>query len=175
VIDVLDVTSVEPGVGYVYRWVNLVNGRMYIGSHDGSNPRYRASGVLIRQAFEKYGDQSFRREYLYVGPDYRIEEEKFLLLVDASTNPEYYNLKNTAVGWDSGQGNPMYGKSGPEHPKFGVPCSEENRKKLSDERKGDPKFGRRGEKNHNYGKRMPEEVKEKLRQWCYVEIPFQQL
>lgn len=109
-IDVLDVSSPPLGVGYVYRWVNLVNGEMYIGSHDGGDPRYTASGILIRRAFKKYGMDKFSRQILYIGPNFREEEERFLILVDAASSDEYYNLKNSAIGAASGKNNLFYGK-----------------------------------------------------------------
>lgn len=109
-IEVLDIDEVEPGVGYVYRWVNLVNGKMYIGSHDGNDPRYTASGILIRKAFAKYGIDRFTRELLYIGENFRKEEERLLILVDAANNSEYYNLKNSAIGAGSGPNNTFYGK-----------------------------------------------------------------
>lgn len=160
-IDVLDVPGVAPGVGYVYRWVNLVNGRMYIGSHDGSNKNYRASGVAIRKAFEKYGHENFRREFLYVGDNFRQEEERLLRLVDAANSKSYYNLKNTAVGFGSSD-NPNLGRFGADHPKFGKSMSEESKKKMSDARKGDSSWGRSGEKNHNFGKQFSAETRKKI-------------
>jgi len=158
-IDVLDVTSVEPGVGYVYRWVNLVNGKMYIGSHDGSDPAYRASGILIRRAFKKHGFENFSRQILYIGEDFRAEEERLLILVDAASNSEYYNLKNSAIGAGSGSNNLFYGKKHtPEvramislsvksrpNPMLGRTHSKESRDRMS------LNTDMRGEKNSMYG------------------------
>lgn len=167
-IDVLDIDSVEPGIGYVYRWVNLVNGKMYIGSHSGSKPNYKTSGVAIRKAFAKHGMENFRREYLYVGPNYRLEEERLLLLVDAMRNPLYYNMVNAAIGVGSGPDNPMYGRPGT---RIGLTHTDEAKKKISvahkgktisDEMKAALSVAFSGEKNPNYGKTMSQEQREKI-------------
>jgi group I intron endonuclease len=167
-IDVLDIDSVEPGVGYVYRWVNLVNGKMYIGSHSGSKPYYKASGVAIKKAFSKHGMENFRREFLYVGSDYRLEEEKSLTLVDAMNNPMYYNMMNTAIGVGSGPDNPRYGKPGT---RLGLTHTDETKQKISaihkgktisDDMKETLRLAFSGEKNPNYGKTMSDEQRSKI-------------
>lgn len=57
----------------------------------------------------------------------------------------------------SGEGNPMYCRSGELSPNYGKTFSEETREKI--------RQATLGEKNHNYGRRMPEEQKEKLREY----------
>lgn len=50
---------------YVYRTVNKVNGKYYIGKHKGEiGDSYLGSGTVIRQAIEKYGKESFEKEEL---------------------------------------------------------------------------------------------------------------
>lgn len=167
-IDVLDIDKVEPGVGYVYRWTNLVNGKMYIGSHSGSKKYYRASGVAIKKAFDKHGMENFRREFLYVGEDYRNEEERLLILVDAMHSPMYYNMMNTAIGVGFGAENPQYGKPGTRR---GIKHTDPAKQKISRVHKGktiseEVKAGLRismaGPNNPNYGKAMSDEQKAKL-------------
>jgi 3'-phosphoadenosine 5'-phosphosulfate sulfotransferase len=85
--------------GFTYKWINLVNGKWYIGSHKGSiDDGYTASGVRIQAAFLKYGIDKFVREILYEGTAFREEEERLLVAYDAENNPQSYNLKNSAVG-----------------------------------------------------------------------------
>lgn len=169
-IDVLDIDKVEPGVGYVYRWVNLVNGKMYIGSHDGSNKNYRASGVAIRDAFEKYGMEQFKREFLYIGNDYRLVEERLLVLVDAMRSQLYYNMTNSAIGVGSGPDNHRYGKPGT---RLGLAHTDSAKKKMSAVHKGKTiseemkealRISFSGERNPNYGKTMPQEQRDKIRE-----------
>lgn len=85
--------------GFVYKWINTVNSKWYIGSHEGTpTDGYTASGKLIKKAFNKYGMEKFKREVLYEGANFREEEEKLLLYYDAENDIKSYNLKNSAVG-----------------------------------------------------------------------------
>lgn len=117
--------------------------------------------------------ENFRRELLYIGEDYRQEEEKFLVLVDAIRNPVYYNMMNTAIGQGTGVDNPMYGKSGPLSPVFGKPITEFQRQRLSETHKGKIESAETREKkrvaslgtnNPNYGVAMTNEQKQKISQ-----------
>jgi group I intron endonuclease len=85
--------------GIVYKWTNNINKKWYIGSHKGSvGDKYTASGVAIKRAFKKYGINSFSREIIYEGPDYREVEELVLKTLKASTSANSYNLKDDAIG-----------------------------------------------------------------------------
>lgn len=54
-------------IAHIYRITNLVNGKMYVGQHDGSNKNYFAGGKLIKKAIKKYGKENFKREILVEG------------------------------------------------------------------------------------------------------------
>lgn len=54
-----------------------------------------------------------------------------------------------------GDKNPMYGRCGELHPLYGVPCSEERKRKISQANKGKTSYWK--------GKHLPEHVKQKLR------------
>ena len=80
----------------VYRTVNVVNGKFYIGVHKTSNPHdeYLGSGKLITQAILKYGVGNFRKEILDIfdkpEPAFELERQ----LVDNQLGlPGCYNLK----------------------------------------------------------------------------------
>lgn len=97
--------------GFVYRWTNKINGRMYIGSHNGNKKNYVGSGLTFRAAVKKHGIANFEREILYEGPDFREVEERLLKEVDAAGSPMYYNEKNEAMGGSfRGKKNGMFGK-----------------------------------------------------------------
>lgn len=52
--------------GYVYKTINLVNGKIYIGQHksDKFDYTYLGSGVKLRNAIRKYGVQNFKVEVI---------------------------------------------------------------------------------------------------------------
>lgn len=84
--------------GYVYQIKNTVNGKTYIGlrklSRDNSWRGYMGSGVLIKQAIDKYGKEKFIKSFL--GYAYSQEElyklEKILIEDAKSKGKADYNL-----------------------------------------------------------------------------------
>lgn len=52
---------------YIYCVTNLINGKVYVGQHDGSKSHYYASGTLIQQAIKKYGKGNFKRDIIIKG------------------------------------------------------------------------------------------------------------
>lgn len=54
--------------GYIYETQNLINGRAYIGQHKGQyNPRYIGSGIILKRAIRKYGQNNFNNKLLAFG------------------------------------------------------------------------------------------------------------
>jgi len=77
--------------GFVYKWTNLEDGMMYIGSHCGSvDDGYIGGGVYFTRAYKK-NPEAFIREI----------EEQTLLELDCASSSLYYNLKNAAIGGDT--------------------------------------------------------------------------
>lgn len=117
--------------GYVYEWTNTLNGKQYIGSHNGSNPKYHSSGKAINKAFIKYGIENFTRAILYVGPRFREVETEMLKAIRAKQSPRYYNQHN-------GKYVPSYGYStaGAKNGMYGKTQSEETRALMSEAKLG---------------------------------------
>ena len=89
-------------VGFVYKWINLIDGMWYLGSHDGKRKDYIGSGTRFYRAYKKHGPDSFKRFILYRGEDFREKEDYLLKLWDAAGDPMSYNLKNEAWGGRGG-------------------------------------------------------------------------
>lgn len=50
---------------FLYKTTNLLDGKFYIGVHDGEpDDDYLGSGVMLQRAIKKYGVENFRREVL---------------------------------------------------------------------------------------------------------------
>jgi hypothetical protein len=87
--------------GFVYKWTNLEDGMMYIGSHRGTvDDGYIGGGVYFTRAYKK-NPESFIREIIYEGDSFREIEEQTLLELDCASSSLYYNLKNAAIGGDT--------------------------------------------------------------------------
>lgn len=105
--------------GFVYKWTNQINGRWYIGSHEGNETDgYIGSGKAFMNAVKKHGIVNFVREIIYKGDDFRKYEGELLTELDAMHDPMSYNLINDGIG-ASGKDNPAYGRTGDKHPMFG--------------------------------------------------------
>lgn len=114
---------------YVYVTHNNINGKKYLGKHNGKNSNYLGSGKLLKRAIAKYGKEHFRLEIIQ---DNLTENEAYLLENKLSIewnvthDKSWYNLKDGGLGFSSGE----------HHPMFRIPKSEEHRKKLSEANKG---------------------------------------
>jgi len=158
------------GKSGVYRWVNQVNGKSYIGSAVNLSIRLRnyfninyllLHNMRIYKALLKYGHSKFDLEILeYCEPTQCIEREQYFM----DLFHPHYNILNTAgslLGLKhsdqsraniskslTGEKNPMYGKIGEMNHMFGREISEQTLAKLSK--------SLTGEKNPRYGKKKPE-------------------
>lgn len=87
---------------YVYKIVNKVNGRWYIGKHNGSDPSYMGSGKLLKQAKKKYGIENFTKVVLETVDNEQVlieRERHWIDETDAVNDPQAYNL---ALGGEGG-------------------------------------------------------------------------
>lgn len=88
---------------YIYKITNTVNGKWYIGKHDGSDPNYMGSGKLLKAAYKKYGLKNFQKSI--IESCHSIEElnqrEKALIAeTNAVLDPNSYNLASGGEGGD---------------------------------------------------------------------------
>ena len=118
--------------GFVYRWYDVSNDKFYIGSHKGTpDDGYLGGGVLFRRAYAKR-PESFIREIMYTGVNYREYEQTILDYEDAASNEQFYNLVNHAWGGSpKGIAKKASTKKKMSEAAKGVPKSESHRKSLS--------------------------------------------
>lgn len=143
----------------IYKVVNKLNGKIYIGAHSTNNPddNYYGSGKLILRALKKYGVENFEKEILFVfgTKSEMFARERELVTQNFVDRRDTYNVN---VGGDTP---PM-----PEHTEEsrqqvserfkGIKLSEEHKQKISKTKK---------DGYHPYrGKKLTKEHKEKNRQ-----------
>lgn len=168
---------------FVYKWTNIENGMMYIGSHKGTiDDGYISSSKYLLEDYHKQSS-NFIREIVAYGTvdDMRLLESSLLQEVDAAKNYSYYNKHNQTgkficnghseetkekmkkrVPWNKGKKG-IYTEetlSKMQNAKIdykpwnvGVSPSEETKKKLSEYK---------ADKHHLFGKKRPE-LSEKMK------------
>lgn len=145
----------------VYKITNTINNKIYIGVHSTSNPQddYFGSGISIKRAIKKYGNQNFTKEILF---DYDNSKEAYLiefLIVDEKfiKRKDTYNI---APGGRGGQKYTMSYEqkrklslimSGNKNPFYGKYHTKETKQLIGESSKG-----------RNVDRTMPMNQKEKL-------------
>lgn len=63
----------------IYKTINLINGKFYVGKDEKNNPNYLGSGINLQKAIKKYGKENFLKEILEVCStrEELIEREKY--------------------------------------------------------------------------------------------------
>lgn len=139
----------------IYKTINLINGRYYIGKHKTSiiDDGYLGSGVLLKKAIQKYGKENFTKEILYVFQSEKEMNDKEHEMVSESvlTDKDSYNLRIGGVGGFSKEESLRGSRTAHSSGVFQTP---EYKEKLSNALKG--------RVPHNKGVPMPETVRQKL-------------
>lgn len=87
----------------IYKIINKINGRWYIGKHNGKDPNYMGSGKLLKQAQNKYGVKNFEKIILEtVDSEQKLNEREqyWIAKTNAVNDPQSYNLAHGGEGGD---------------------------------------------------------------------------
>jgi group I intron endonuclease len=150
---------------FVYLTTNLINGKKYIGDHSTNNLNdgYLGSGLILREAFRKYGKQNFSRkilEFFDTREQAHCQEEKYIKIYD-TISPNGYNLSPTGGtkhgGFLSEETKKKISKNSARYNK-GKKLSKSHRQKISKNHTDTS-----GEKNGMFGVSHSKEAKEKNR------------
>jgi hypothetical protein len=88
---------------YIYKTLNLINGKYYVGVHSTNNLEdgYLGSGTAIVEAIQKYGEDNFKKEILEFfncAEDKWLAEIKYVTL-DVVRDPNSYNQACGGRNW----------------------------------------------------------------------------
>lgn len=89
----------------IYKITNLLDGKIYIGSHKTKklDDAYMGSGKILMRAQKKYGMENFKKEILFVfdNPEEMYAKEAELVNEEFLVTENTYNLKVGGFGgWD---------------------------------------------------------------------------
>jgi group I intron endonuclease len=80
-------------MSFIYKTTNTINGKIYIGKSKLNDPAYLGSGMILRQAIQKYGITSFVKEIIEECADEVVNDrEKFWI--------GYYKSFERGVGYN---------------------------------------------------------------------------
>lgn len=96
--------------GYIYLITNKINNKVYIGQHKYNKPEldptYKGSGIILAEAYKKYGESNFNATYICEA-DSRAELDE----LEISYIQHYRNILGTENVYniaDGGQGGDFY-------------------------------------------------------------------
>jgi len=93
----------------IYKIINCLNSKIYIGKDTSSDPNYYGSGVIINRAIKKYGIENFTKEIIDTA-EAKVdlaEKEKYWISFYNSTDKEIgYNISKGGDGGDTISNNP---------------------------------------------------------------------
>jgi hypothetical protein len=87
----------------IYKTINKINGKWYIGKDMANNPNYYGSGKLITQAITKYGKDNFEKIILETctsKDELSLREKFWISQTKATSDPLSYNLASGGEGGD---------------------------------------------------------------------------
>ena len=88
---------------YIYKITNKLNGKWYIGKHNGKDPNYMGSGKLLKRAIDKHGLENFEKIILEpCSSEQQLNEQEIYWIetTNAVNDPASYNLASGGGGGD---------------------------------------------------------------------------
>lgn len=81
-------------VGFIYKTTNLINGKFYVGQCTNDPlEMYLGSGLILKQAIEKYGKHNFRREILQYAEQEDLDDLEKIWIKKLKAQELGYNIQ----------------------------------------------------------------------------------
>ncbi len=153
----------------VYKTINLINQKYYIGKHSSKNPNdeYLGSGLALQRAIKKHGLENFKKEVLHLYEsevDAYNKERELLEELDGVKDPLCYNLCYGGVGFWKGATHSAEARDKISEGNKGKVRTEEAKQKYSASKKGIPKSDKHKQRlsEVNLGKTLGEDTRKKI-------------
>lgn len=83
----------------IYKTVNVLNGKFYIGQDSKNNPEYLGSGTLLKRAIEKHGRNNFIKETLEIcSTQEELNEREKYWIKETKAQEIGYNIAEGGTG-----------------------------------------------------------------------------
>lgn len=133
----------------IYKTINLINNKIYIGKDKNNNPNYFGSGILLKYAIKKYGKKNFKKVILQKCSNIKELNESEINWIKKLNclYPNGYNIAKGGEGGDTFSLNPNREKmiknlsikrTGNKNPFYGKHHDEKLKNSWSKLRKGRP-------------------------------------
>lgn len=109
----------------VYKTINKINGKIYIGQDSHNNPKYLGSGVVLNNAIKKYGKENFTKEILQECNSIKELNEAEIYWIKT------FNSQNKDIGYSITSGGNGVGSI-----RLGIKHTEKTKIKMSKAHKG---------------------------------------
>lgn len=83
----------------IYKTINLLNGKVYVGKDEKNNPNYYGSGKILKRSIVKYGLENFKKEILDECDnrnELNLKEKYWIKFLNTKNNG--YNLTDGGTG-----------------------------------------------------------------------------
>ena len=156
--------------GVIYMLTNLKNEKMYVGKTLDVSRRMREhrrrNRQVIDMAISKYNWENFELKILEDEiPESKLDvKEREYIKEYGATKEKGYNCTKGGDGASSGELNPMYERTGKDHPMYGKSHTEETKQKIGEGNKGYEHTEEAKEKMSEAakGREVAEETKQKI-------------
>ena len=120
----------------IYKTINLINGKFYVGKDERNNPDYLGSGINLNRAIKKYGRENFIKETIEVcSTREELNEREKYWIKETKAQELGYNIADGGQGGNTmceeNKERIVNGFKGKTH----TPESNEKRRKTREKRK----------------------------------------